>query len=615
MFKLFEINSIRSRMVASFLFLTSLILVLAIVSLYTLDRTLQIARINTDVNQLEIFTLNLIKSDNDFFNVEMINKNYFETHSSTFLTRRDSLNRQIKAKISDLKKQGTNKAYTIGQTLNSIDSTVALYNQKFNSLETLLYKKGFKDYGLEGEMREHAHKLEEANLGIDIAKILFLRRHEKDFFLRHDTTYLVAFKKRAAALLSELNQKPARNHEAVFHIGEYQRLFLELAEIQIVLGLSSGAGLRSELNQLTQNLSDRFFSLSEYAYRQSSEAQNHARIVYISALGFGILISILTGYWISRRLSEPITKLSRLVNSSQTKTNLAVDLNLKNAAHEIITLTASFTRLMSKTDDQMREIKLKSKELKVKNKQLRKLNKEQDHFLYSTAHDLRSPLTSLAGLVNLMRIENKAPEMIHYFDKMEKSISRQEDFIEQIASFSKNKILKIKPEPLDVEKIFNETFEHHLYMAGASRIRKEVTIDNPQKVGIYSDYNRILVLFNNLISNAIRYSDPAKPVSFIKAHVTVWRNEIIIKFSDNGIGIAQQHLDKIFDMFYRAHDDSKGTGLGLFILQETVRKMNGSVLVESNAGVGTVFTLTLPNLQPGRTAPTQATTPIDMHHS
>ncbi len=462
MFKLFEINSIRSRMVASFLFLTSLILVLAIVSLYTLDRTLQIARINTDVNQLEIFTLNLIKSDNDFFNVEMINKNYFETHSSTFLTRRDSLNRQIKAKISDLKKQGTNKAYTIGQTLNSIDSTVALYNQKFNSLETLLYKKGFKDYGLEGEMREHAHKLEEANLGIDIAKILFLRRHEKDFFLRHDTTYLVAFKKRAAALLSELNQKPARNHEAVFHIGEYQRLFLELAEIQIVLGLSSGAGLRSELNQLTQNLSDRFFSLSEYAYRQSSEAQNHARIVYISALGFGILISILTGYWISRRLSEPITKLSRLVNSSQTKTNLAVDLNLKNAAHEIITLTASFTRLMSKTDDQMREIKLKSKELKVKNKQLRKLNKEQDHFLYSTAHDLRSPLTSLAGLVNLMRIENKAPEMIHYFDKMEKSISRQEDFIEQIASFSKNKILKIKPEPLDVEKIFNETFEHHL---------------------------------------------------------------------------------------------------------------------------------------------------------
>ena len=599
MFKLFEINSIRSRMVASFLFLTSLILVLAIVSLYTLDRTLQIARINTDVNQLEIFTLNLIKSDNDFFNVEMINKGYFKSRSSAFLTKRDSLNREISAKISDLRKQGLNKAYTIDYTLHSIDSTLSLYNSKFNTLESLLFKKGFKDYGLEGQMREHAHKLEEADLGLDISKILYLRRHEKDFFLRHDTSYLVAFKTRAAALLTELNQSPERNKEAIFHIGEYQRLFFELAEIQIIVGLSSEAGLRCELNTLTQHLSDRFFSLSEYAFRQSSAAQNHARVIYISALCFGILISILTGYWISRRLSEPITKLSRLVNSAQ-KSNLAVDLNLKNAAHEIITLTASFARLMSKTEEQMREIKLKSKQLKQRNKQLRKLNKEQDHFLYSTAHDLRSPLTSLAGLVHLMRIENKAPEMVHYFDKMEKSISRQEDFIEQIASFSKNKILKIKPEPLDLQKIFNDTFEHHLYMAGATRIKREVIVENPNNISIWSDYNRMLVLFNNLISNAIRYSDPQKPNSFITVHITVWRDEIVVKFSDNGIGISQQHLDKIFDMFYRAHDDSKGTGLGLFILQETVRKMNGSVLVESAAGAGTIFTLTLPNLQPAR---------------
>ncbi|MBL7834696.1 MAG: HAMP domain-containing histidine kinase [Cyclobacteriaceae bacterium] len=599
MFKLFEINSIRSRMVASFLFLTSLILVLAIVSLYTLDRTLQIARINTDVNQLEIFTLNLIKSDNDFFNVEMINKGYFKSRSSAFLTKRDSLNRAISAKISDLRKQGLNKAYTIDYTLHSIDSTLSLYNSKFNTLESLLFKKGFKDYGLEGQMREHAHKLEETDLGLDISKILYLRRHEKDFFLRHDTSYLVAFKTRAAALLRELKQSPERNKEAIFHIGEYQRLFFELAEIQIIVGLSSEAGLRSELNTLTQHLSDRFFSLSEYAFRQSSAAQNHARVIYISALCFGILISILTGYWISRRLSEPITKLSRLVNSAQ-KSNLAVDLNLKNAAHEIITLTASFARLMSKTEEQMREIKLKSRQLKQRNKQLRKLNKEQDHFLYSTAHDLRSPLTSLAGLVHLMRIENKAPEMVHYFDKMEKSISRQEDFIEQIASFSKNKILKIKPEPLDLQKIFNDTFEHHLYMAGATRIKREVIVENPNNISIWSDYNRMLVLFNNLISNAIRYSDPQKPNSFITVHITVWRDEIVVKFSDNGIGISQQHLDKIFDMFYRAHDDSKGTGLGLFILQETVRKMNGSVLVESAAGAGTVFTLTLPNLQPAR---------------
>lgn len=595
MFKLFEINSIRSRMVASFLFLTSLILVLAIVSLYTLDRTLEIARINSDVNQLEIFTLNLIKSDNDFFDVETINKDYFENRSSVFLRRRDSLNHLIHNKMADLLKQSANKTYTIDQTLHTIDSTLLTYNKKFNELEGIIYRKGFKDYGLEGQMRDHAHSLEAVSMGIEISKILYLRRHEKDFFLRYDTAYLTSFKKRAASLLSEMMLNAERNKQAIYHIKEYERLFLELADLQITIGLSSEAGLRSELNNLTGALSEQFFSLSEYAYRQSSEAQNHARIVYISALCFGILISILTGYWISKRLSEPITKLSKMVNS-HAKTNLTRDLNLKNAAHEIITLTSSFTRLMSKTEEQMREIKLKSKQLRQRNKQLRKLNKEQDHFLYSTAHDLRSPLTSLSGLVNLLRIENKDPELNHYFEKMDKSISRQEDFIEQIASFSKNKILKIKPEALDLAQMINETLEHHSFMAGASRIRREIIVHNSKNFSVYSDYNRILILLNNLISNAIRYADPAKNDPFIKTEITVLKDEFTIRFSDNGIGISEEHLDKIFDMFYRAHDDSKGTGLGLFILQETVRKMNGTVTVESTPGKGTTFLLSLPNL-------------------
>lgn len=600
MFKLFEINSIRNRMVASFLFLTLLILVLAVVSLYTLDRTLQVARINSDINQLEIYTLNLIRSDNYFFNVEVINKHYFETHTSVFLLRRDSLNQRISRKMAELLKHSANKTYAIDQILLTIDSTLTQYNASFTILESILFKKGFKDYGLEGEMRDHAHRLEESTLGIEISKILYLRRHEKDFFLRHDTTYIRSFQNRAAELLKEMLKYPERNRQAIYHIQEYTRLFTELANIQMRIGLSSESGLRSELNDLTESLSQQYFSLTEYAYKQSSTAQNHARIVYISALGIGILISILTGYWISKRLSEPISNLSKFVNSTSSKTNLARDFSLRNAAHEIITLTDSFTRLMSKTDEQMKEIKRKSKQLRQRNKQLQKLNKEQDHFLYSTAHDLRSPLTSLSGLVNLMRIENKNPDLVHYFDKMDKSISRQEDFIEQIASFSKNKILKINSEPLDLHQMVNETFEHHLYMAGADRVRKEIILFNEKNIDFYSDYNRVLILLNNLISNGIRYADPAKPKSFIRAEITIRKSEAVLKFIDNGIGIGEEHLGSIFEMFYRAHDDSKGTGLGLFILQKTIRKMNGDVKVESVFGEGTVFTLTLPNLSPGK---------------
>jgi signal transduction histidine kinase len=598
MFKLFDINSIRSRMVVSFLFLTILILIQSLVSFFTLDRTIQIARIHSDINQLEIFTLNLIKSDNDFFNMEVINPNYFETHKSVFLTRRDSLNKRIRTKLNEVARQSSNKSYNLDVTLHEIDSMLGLYNVKFSALETILFKKGFKDYGLEGEMRFHAHELEETNSGIDISNILYLRRHEKDFLLRHDQSYLRAFQARADIILTALGKKPGANKKAIEHLREYQKLFLALAELQTRIGASSKGGLRSELNDLTVQISEQYFSLSEYSFKQSTTAQQNTRLFYIAALVIGILISILTGYWISKRLSEPITRLSKLVNNSiNSKNTHKTDFSLRNAAHEIVVLTASFIQLMNKTKDQLSEIRQKSRQLKQRNKQLRKVNKELDHFLYSTAHDLRSPLTSLSGLVHVMRLENKQPELIHYFDRMDKSIQRQENFIAQIASFSKNKIMKIKSEEIDLSNLLKELIEYHQFIPGADQIKKEITVQNPEDLPFYSDYNRITILLNNLLSNAIRYADFSKPNPFIQVDISIRKTEIAIDFADNGIGIAQEHLDKIFDMFYRAHADSKGSGLGLFIFDKTIKRMNGEVQVESEEGKGTTFHIRLPNLQ------------------
>jgi signal transduction histidine kinase len=252
---------------------------------------------------------------------------------------------------------------------------------------------------------------------------------------------------------------------------------------------------------------------------------------------------------------------------------------------------------MNQTKAQLSEIKQKSKQLKQRNKQLRKLNKELDHFLYSTAHDLRSPLTSLSGLVHIMRLENKHPELGHYFDRMDKSIQRQENFIAQIASFSKNKIMKVKSEKVDLPNLINELIEYHHFIPGADRIKKDVIVQNPDNIPFYSDHNRITILFNNLLSNAIRYADFTKPDPYIRIDITIRKTEIIIHFSDNGIGIAQEHMDKIFDMFYRAHTDSKGSGLGLFIFDKTIKRMSGAVEVESQEGRGTTFHVRLPNLQ------------------
>jgi signal transduction histidine kinase len=595
MLKFLELNSIRSRMVSGFLFLTLLILLLAFVSLYMLDRTGRIANIHGKISQLEVFTLSLIKSDNDFFGLETINEVYFKTHRSPFLVRRDSLLARINADVIDVVRKSEHKSYSVGKNLEDIGMTLALYNQTFKELEILYFKKGFKDYGLEGAMRVHAHKLEEPASGIEVSRILYLRKNEKDFFLRHDIQYLHTFNELSDKVVEDLSKNQKANEGSIAHVKEYRHLFNEIVAIQGEIGLTSDTGLRSTLANLTTTLSNQYFSLAEYSYTLSSAAQRDARIFYIIVLGGAFIFSVFSAYWISKRLSEPIARLSRLMNTVMaTKSSTKIDFTLNNAAHEINTLTNSFIRLMDQTNIQMKEIKSKSKLLKKRNGELKKLNEELDSFLYSTAHDLRSPLSSLLGLLGILQLENKQRELRVHFDLMEKSIHRMESFIAQIVNYSKNKRLKIAPEKLDLRILISEIFENHRFVEGANRIEKHVDIKDA--FPFFSDRNRIIILFNNLISNAIRYSDPQRENPYIRIAVGIDRNEAIIEFIDNGVGIGEEHMGKIFDMFYRANVDSKGSGLGLFIFKETVERLKGVLSVQSTLGSGTKFFIKIPNL-------------------
>jgi signal transduction histidine kinase len=194
-----------------------------------------------------------------------------------------------------------------------------------------------------------------------------------------------------------------------------------------------------------------------------------------------------------------------------------------------------------------------------------------------------------------MRIDNKQEELNTYLDMMEKSITRSESFISQIVSYSKNKRMDIHHERLDILELINEVFENHRFVKGNERIVKEVSVVN--STPFYSDRNRLTIIFNNLISNAIRYADPEKETSYIKINISINEDEAIIEFADNGIGIGEEHVAKIFDMFYRANTNSKGSGLGLFLFKETLKRLKGFASVESTLGKGTQFFMRIPNFR------------------
>ena len=231
--------------------------------------------------------------------------------------------------------------------------------------------------------------------------------------------------------------------------------------------------------------------------------------------------------------------------------------------------------------------------LKVTNRQLRKANVELDNFVYKVSHDLRAPIASVLGLVNLAKKENKFDTLKQYFDMVGRSAVQQDSFIKDILDLSRNSRLLIDKKRINWQELINDTFDHLKYSVKDKAIDRKINING--KASFYSDQRRIKVIFNNLISNAIRYSNGKDPV--IEIDVKINKTNANIAISDNGVGIEKKHQKKVFEMFYRATDANAGSGLGLYIVKESIDKLNGNIDMMSDVGIGTKFLISLPNLK------------------
>jgi signal transduction histidine kinase len=239
-----------------------------------------------------------------------------------------------------------------------------------------------------------------------------------------------------------------------------------------------------------------------------------------------------------------------------------------------------------------RELKELAEEVNGKNIHLEKTNAELDRFLYSTSHDLRSPLSSIKGLVNIARMETADEKLQRYFTMMIDRVDKLDFFIKDIIDYSRNARTEIRTELVDFEVLLQEITDNLKYIEGAQSIqfKNKVTIPYP----LNADKNRLSVVLNNLLANAIKYHDPHKEKQWIEVQVSNSNGALKVLVSDNGMGIDAEHHNKIFDMFYRGTFHSKGSGLGLYIVKETISKMKGTIGLESVPGQGSSFLITLP---------------------
>lgn len=226
------------------------------------------------------------------------------------------------------------------------------------------------------------------------------------------------------------------------------------------------------------------------------------------------------------------------------------------------------------------------------NNLLTKTNSELDRFVYSTSHDLRAPLTSVMGLINITERSQNPEDINKYLGMMKDRVHSLDQFIKDITDYSRNNRLEIKKEKVHLAALAREVWESLKFSPEAENITFHAEI--PENVCIESDKNRLQVVIGNLMSNAVRYHDTRKMEQYIRLQYQVSGRVFCIKLEDNGQGIDKEYHSKIFDMFYRANEMSKGSGLGLYIVKEALIKLSGSIQLDSTPGVGTTVTVKLP---------------------
>lgn len=292
-----------------------------------------------------------------------------------------------------------------------------------------------------------------------------------------------------------------------------------------------------------------------------------------------------------------IMSVSTLVLSSTVKERMDAQASLQSFNE---TLEARVQERTKALNDEIVVRKQAEARLQKTNQELSKRNMELDNFVYSVSHDLRAPIASVLGLINLARHDSDPAMKDTYLEMINSSALRQDHFIREILDQSRNSRLEVRREEVMFEPIIEETFNQLSFATPTGKAVEKIIRVNQQRP-FYCDRWRLKVILNNIISNAIRYRNGRDPL--IKVDVEVNGEAAYLSIRDNGKGIAPEHLKKVCQMFYRATDDGAGSGLGLYIVKEAVDKLNGSLDIDSTVGEGTTVRLVIPEVSTAASLP------------
>lgn len=249
-------------------------------------------------------------------------------------------------------------------------------------------------------------------------------------------------------------------------------------------------------------------------------------------------------------------------------------------------------KYQKKLQNKIKELKRVNESLKLEKENIKASNEQLENFADIVSHDLKSPLRTISTLVQRFQVKFKdylTEESAQYLQIIESSSKKLNEKISETLRFSKVHHYKETQEVVNLNELI-KSIEKNIRVVidekNAQIYHSDLPIINSSKILLHQ-------VFQNLIDNSIKYSKKDHPVK-INIDFKEFTDHWLFCIEDNGIGVAKKNHKKIFEKYYRIHRGSDGSGIGLSIVKEIIKKLRGEIWVKSTLGQGTSIYFTLP---------------------
>lgn len=570
--------------------------------LYFVNQVRNDNELRANALRMRIQMLQARRTEKDFLLIDLYTPMLYQSGTTKNLEDHRSAVAALLTEIDTYRQlTGSTKQPVADQLHAAIDQ----YTEHFDSIVAAYHERGTEDWGVAGALQQVSHAIDQKVLASQNDELehqlLQLRIQEKDYFIRQETMYsdavitdLQRIKKmvqgqngaQAVALLQDLNQ--------------YETLFTRLVALDDTVGNTEDQGLQGEMNAAAASIEPIVEAIRQQAIASSRQASD--RLFFISLLIFalGLVLGSVVFYLFARSISRPIMQLNQAAEAFG-KGNLAVRVDI-SSRDEVGILAAAFTQMATRVAAGINEQRHAAEELQRAKEVAEAANHTKSAFLATMSHELRTPLNAIIGYSEMLQEEAED--------------TGQEAFVpdlQKIHAAGKH-LLGLINDVLDLSKIEAGKMDVYLETFGIQQLTDEVValarplaeknantlhIHYADNLGsMHADLTKVRQALVNLLSNASKFTHRGTITLDVTRTHRNGVDWIAFAVTDTGIGMTSEQMAKLFQEFSQADASTTrkygGTGLGLAISRRFAQMMHGDILVTSEAGAGSTFTLHLP---------------------